>query len=126
MAYPEGIERALAKAQGNAQSEFVISVGDNVEGYNRDAAAVTRMWEDFDARLRPFAKPFFRLPGNHDLSNPVMLDVCPARRPRPHRPTEMSSTGTARVLPVSPGWQRPAPYLKFVPAEDTQKPARRR
>ena len=84
MAYPEGIERALAKAQGKDQSEFVISVGDNVEGYNRDAAAVTRMWEDFAARIRPFDKPFFRLPGNHDLSNPVMLDVYTARYGRPY------------------------------------------
>jgi hypothetical protein len=89
LVYPGGIEKALGRVEANAQSgkfhaSFVISVGDNIEGYNRNAAEVTRMWEDFDARIQSFAMPFFRMPGNHDLSNPVMRDVYQLRYGRPY------------------------------------------
>jgi len=82
MAYPQGMEKAFGKV--GASSAFVISVGDNVEGYTRDAAVVTKMWEEFDSFLRPFDRPFFRVPGNHDLSNPVMQKVYEARYGRPY------------------------------------------
>src|SRR5262249_49609651 len=40
MAYPGRMEKALAMVD----SQFVMSVGDNVEGYTSDAATINRMW----------------------------------------------------------------------------------
>jgi hypothetical protein len=68
MAYPGRMEKAFAMVN----SQFIISVGDNVEGYTRDPQAIDRMWSDFDSIVTASKKVFFRLPGNHDLSNDVM------------------------------------------------------
>src|SRR5215468_5040643 len=42
MAYPGRMEKALAMVK----SQFIVSVGDNVEGYTRDPEAIDRMWND--------------------------------------------------------------------------------
>ncbi|GAB4414081.1 MAG: hypothetical protein OHK0039_21590 [Bacteroidia bacterium] len=54
------------------QPEFVMSVGDLIEGYITDTVELTRQWEEFDSLLRPLEMPFFYLPGNHDMSNETM------------------------------------------------------
>jgi serine/threonine-protein phosphatase CPPED1 len=81
MAYPGAMERAIQyvnqQLSGNDKTgpDLVLSVGDNIEGYSRDAAGVGRMWSAFDAIIAPLRVPFFRLPGNHDISDPVMEQV---------------------------------------------------
>lgn len=54
------------------QPEFVMSVGDLIEGYLEDTAKLNAQWREFDQLLAPLEMPFFYLPGNHDISNPVM------------------------------------------------------
>ena len=53
------------------QPEFVMSVGDLIEGYTRDPAAIDRMWEEFQSFTAKLKMPFFYVPGNHDLSNEI-------------------------------------------------------
>ena len=55
--------------------EFVLSVGDMVEGFTTDRAQLHREWDEFDAMLEPLAAPFFYLPGNHDVGNEAMHAV---------------------------------------------------
>ena len=55
--------------------EFVLSVGDLIEGYTEDRAQVVGEWETFDGMLAPLVAPFFYVPGNHDYSNPMMAAV---------------------------------------------------
>jgi hypothetical protein len=64
-------ERAIA-ALNQLSPAFVVSVGDLIEGDTQDAAELAAMWAEFDAILAPLQAPFFRVPGNHDYSNPVM------------------------------------------------------
>lgn len=52
--------------------EFVMSVGDLIEGYTEDSLAVARQWAAFDSLAQPLDMPFFALPGNHDISNAMM------------------------------------------------------
>jgi len=52
--------------------EFVMSVGDLIEGYSEDSLAVARQWAAFDSLAQPLDMPFFALPGNHDISNRMM------------------------------------------------------
>mgnify|MGYP006266254775 CR=1 FL=1 len=52
--------------------EFVMSVGDLVEGYTKDTAIISAQWAEFDSILAKLNMRFFALPGNHDISNAVM------------------------------------------------------
>lgn len=63
---------ALAKAR-LLQPEFIISVGDLIEGYTDDESELKRQWDEFEGFFTGFELPFFYVPGNHDLSNPAMV-----------------------------------------------------
>ncbi len=71
----EGVFAAAVQKLNLLQPEFVVSVGDLIEGYTRDRAELTRQWDHFDALLEPLAAPFFYVPGNHDITNAVMREV---------------------------------------------------
>ena len=51
------------------QPEFVLSVGDLIEGYTTDQARLAREWREFQKYVTRLQMPFFYVPGNHDLSN---------------------------------------------------------
>jgi len=57
------------------QPEFVINVGDLIEGYSDDAAELNAEWDEIDRMLEPLKMPFFRTPGNHDIANDIAADV---------------------------------------------------
>jgi len=57
------------------QPEFVMSVGDLIEGYTLDTNELRRQWDEFDAFVEHLEMPFFYLPGNHDITNRVMEEV---------------------------------------------------
>ncbi len=52
--------------------EFVMSVGDLIEGYTEEKEEIDRQWAEFDSLLDPLGMRFFYVPGNHDISNDVM------------------------------------------------------
>ena len=55
--------------------EFVMSVGDLIEGYTEDRAQLSKEWNEIDVATKKLAMPFFYVPGNHDMSNAVMAEV---------------------------------------------------
>ena len=59
--------------------DFVMSVGDFIEGYITDTDELTAMWNKFDAKVKKLDAPFYYCPGNHDVSNPVMQKMWIAR-----------------------------------------------
>ena len=56
------------------QPEFVMSVGDLIEG-SRDADTNRKQWNEFDGYARQFKMPFFYCPGNHDADNQPKAEV---------------------------------------------------
>lgn len=52
------------------QPEFVLSVGDLIEGYSQDNDKLNEQWREFQGYVHKLEMPFFYVPGNHDLSNP--------------------------------------------------------
>ncbi len=88
MAYPGGIDRAVRQVNASLPSSgalsFVLSVGDNIEGYTRDPAVLRAMWNDFDKSAEKLAVPFIRVPGNHDISDDVMRRMYESRYGRPY------------------------------------------
>ena len=72
---------ALAMAQLNLlQPEFVINVGDIIEGYAEDRAELTAMWEEAEAVVGKLQMPFFYTRGNHDVSFPSGKEMWLERR----------------------------------------------
>ncbi len=51
------------------QPEFVVSVGDLIEGYSEDPGAWALEWSEFETKLTRLQMPFFFCPGNHDIAN---------------------------------------------------------
>jgi len=51
------------------QPEFVLCVGDLVEGYTEDRTKVTGEWREFQNYVCQLQMPFFYVPGNHDVSS---------------------------------------------------------
>lgn len=51
------------------QPEFVLSVGDLIEGYTTKPDVMDQQWAEFEGYVKRFQMPFFYVPGNHDLTN---------------------------------------------------------
>ena len=66
-----GVFRSAIEKINDLQPEFVLSVGDLIEGYTTDTVELRRQWDEFEGLLKPLQMPFFRVPGNHDVSNEV-------------------------------------------------------
>jgi serine/threonine-protein phosphatase CPPED1 len=76
---PGVFEDALGKLN-LMKPEFVISVGDQIEGYTDDPARIDQQWNEFESFMGKLDMPFFFVAGNHDISNPLMADVWARRR----------------------------------------------
>jgi hypothetical protein len=57
------------------QPEFVVSVGDLIEGYTQDEEQIYREWDEFTGFIDQLQMPFFYVPGNHDYTNEVMAGI---------------------------------------------------
>jgi hypothetical protein len=51
------------------QPEFVVSVGDLIEGGKEDPERLAAEWREFQGYVARLQMPFFYAPGNHDISN---------------------------------------------------------
>jgi hypothetical protein len=64
--------------------EFVMSVGDFINGNTSDRAQLEKEWAEFDDELKDLKVPFFFVPGNHDINNDVQRDVWKERSGVPY------------------------------------------
>lgn len=79
-----GVFSRAVKQINLLQPEFVMSVGDLIEGSVTDADSNTREWEEFDGYVKQFQMPFFYCPGNHDTAGKARDAVYRERYGRPH------------------------------------------
>lgn len=49
--------------------DFVISVGDLIDGYGEDPREIHDLWKEFDNEVATLQSPFVYVPGNHDIWN---------------------------------------------------------
>jgi UDP-2,3-diacylglucosamine pyrophosphatase LpxH len=66
------------------QPEFVISVGDLIDGYTTDPNVWDAQWNEFDGIIDRLGMRFFYVPGNHDISNELLLEEWVKRRGDPY------------------------------------------
>ena len=55
------------------QPQFVMSVGDLIEGYTTKEETIKAEWDEFDGYVKRFEMPFFYVPGNHDMANKTLV-----------------------------------------------------
>lgn len=70
-----GIWEEAVKKINLLRPEFVVSVGDLIEGYSEDPVELETQWKEFLGFVDDMEMKFFFVPGNHDVSNPVMHDL---------------------------------------------------
>jgi len=71
----EGVFNAAVELLNILRPEFVISVGDNIEGYTHDRTKLITEWERCQTEIGNLSMPFFMTPGNHDLNNEAQRSV---------------------------------------------------
>ena len=76
---PGKFEQAIATIEV-LDPEFVISVGDLIEGYADDAATVQAEWDELDAMIAPLGVPMCAAVGNHDVWDAASGRVWEERR----------------------------------------------
>ena len=70
----DGIFEGAMSKLNLVRPEFVVSVGDLIEGYSDDGAVLDREWDEIEGFVGRLQMPFFYVPGNHDMSNAVMAE----------------------------------------------------
>jgi 3',5'-cyclic AMP phosphodiesterase CpdA len=71
LARPGVFERAVDVLNW-LRPDFVVQIGDLIEGYTTDAAQLRAQWDEAERILDRLDVPLFRVVGNHDVSNDVM------------------------------------------------------
>ena len=70
----EGVFAEAIEKINQMAPDFVISVGDLIEGYTLEQQTIDRYWQSFQKRIARLDAPFFFVPGNHDLSNGLLSE----------------------------------------------------
>jgi len=47
--------------------DFVMTVGDMIEGYYDDSVRIAEEWAEYDSIIAPLTMPIYHTPGNHDI-----------------------------------------------------------
>ena len=55
--------------------DFVINVGDMIEGYTDDTSQVIKQWEEYRTIMEPLTMPIYYTPGNHDIWSDVSFEI---------------------------------------------------
>lgn len=58
--------KLMAEVQ-DQQPEFIITVGDMIEGYNANDFVIEMMWDEYFNLLEGITTPIYFTPGNHDI-----------------------------------------------------------
>jgi hypothetical protein len=66
------------------QPDFVISVGDLIDGYTEEEWVWNQQWDEFQEIIGRLQAPFFYAPGNHDISNAQLANVWKERVGAPY------------------------------------------
>lgn len=77
-----GVFPAILKKINLLQPEFVMSVGDYIEGYTHDKERLSREWAEIDGMVAPVEAPLFFVVGNHDIAHEAMEEAWRARAER--------------------------------------------
>jgi len=70
-----GIYGQVVKEVERMRPDFVMNVGDMIEGYTADTMVLISEWNEYDSLLQGLSRPIYRTPGNHDITMDEMLEL---------------------------------------------------
>ena len=70
-----GIHGEIMAEIERMKPDFVVGVGDMIEGYSGDIGAIEEEWKEYAALARAFSMPFYMVPGNHDIWDSTSTDI---------------------------------------------------
>jgi hypothetical protein len=70
-----GIYGQVATEVERLRPDFVMTVGDMIEGYVDDTTRIIREWEEYDSIVEPISSPIYYTPGNHDIWSDISEDL---------------------------------------------------
>ena len=73
-ATPGVYEEIVAEIE-NMKPDFVITVGDAIQGYTTDTLTLKSEWDEYLSIIRPLTMPIYLTPGNHDITYDAALPI---------------------------------------------------
>jgi hypothetical protein len=70
----EGVFASVIEKINSMAPDFVMCVGDLIDGYTIDTTVMKSQWKSFHERIAKLNAPFFYMPGNHDVANRMLFD----------------------------------------------------
>ena len=72
-AVPGIYEQMVIEAE-RLKPDFVITVGDMIEGYTEDTTVLNNEWAEYLAIVEKFSCPIYYTPGNHDITSDPLVE----------------------------------------------------
>lgn len=101
-----GVFPGILKKVNLLRPEFVMSVGDYIEGYVKDKVVLASEWQEIDSMVEQLEAPLFFVVGNHDVGNPESLELWEERSGRAYYHFRYKD-----VLFIALSTEDPPPYL---------------
>lgn len=70
-----GIFPQIVTETGRMKPDFVLTVGDMIEGYGNDTLRIKQEWEEYKSLLEPLTMPVYFTSGNHDIWDSTSLGL---------------------------------------------------
>lgn len=70
-----GIHRQIIEEIERLKPDFVITVGDMIEGYTDDTTTVNNEWKEYKSLVSLLSMPIYFTPGNHDIWDDASLKL---------------------------------------------------
>jgi hypothetical protein len=70
----EGVFASVIEKINQLAPDFVMCVGDLIDGYTIDSQVMKNQWKSFHDRIAKLHAPFFYMPGNHDVANSMLYN----------------------------------------------------
>jgi predicted phosphodiesterase len=83
--HQEGVYEEIVAEIERLRPDFVMTVGDHIEGYISDTAEMNKQWNEYFNIIKPLTMPVYLTPGNHDITSNAMEPTFRARVGEPYR-----------------------------------------
>ena len=70
-----GVYEQIIKEVQRLKPDFVLTVGDMIEGYSNDTIEIKRQREEYKGIIKPLTMPIYFTPGNHDITDSTYLEL---------------------------------------------------
>jgi len=112
-----GIHGEIMMEIERMKPDFVVGVGDMIEGYTGDIGTIEEEWKQYAALAGSLSMPFYKVPGNHDIWDSTAAEVYRRRIGEPYYsfdagPIHFVTLDTGRWATVTSFPQEQVDWLK--------------